>query len=261
MSGENWRAIESAQNPRFRTWNDLHDGRGIKKHGQYLLAGRKLVPEAIALENAQIHREIERFHQVIVCEPSDARELDIPAHMERFRVPRALFDKLDISGTNFPLLVGKVPDMPMTDLTRAPTGLELVLALGDPNNLGAMLRSAAAFGVRKIILMPEAAHPFHPKALRAGANAQMALTLTQCASWEALNGAKGEIVALDGAGEDMSQYKWPKDLRLVLGEEGPGLPDTLESQRLAIPTTGAVESLNAMAAASIALYAYYTSVD
>tara|TARA_R110000824_G_scaffold118960_18_gene272481 strand:- start:3199 stop:4005 length:807 start_codon:yes stop_codon:yes gene_type:complete len=268
MSGDNWRVIESAQNPQFKLWNDLHDGRGIKKHGRYLLAGRKLVPEALARESNQIHREnehfqheIERFQQVIVCDPTDLRDLSLPTHIERYRVSRSLFDKLDISGTNFPLLVGSVPEMPMADLTLPPQGLELVVALGDPNNLGALMRSAAAFSAKKIILMPDAAHPFHPKALRAGANAQLVLELAKAPSWDALNEAQGPIVALDGAGEDMSQFKWPRDLRVVLGEEGPGIPAALKVDRLAIPTTGAIESLNATVAASLALYAYYTSAN
>jgi len=45
------------------------------------------------------------------------------------------------------------------------------------------------------------------------------------------------------------------DLRLLIGEEGPGLPELKEVPRLAITTTH-VESLNATVAASLALYSY-----
>lgn len=254
MSGEFWRLIESAQNPQFKIWKDLHDSRGIRKHDAFLLAGRKLVPEALARHGA-------RFQQVIATEASDIHALDLPAHIDRFRVTKALFEVLDISGTNFPLLVGRAEPLPDADLGAAPQGLELMVALGDPNNLGAVCRSAAAFGVSRVILMEEAANPYHPKALRAGANAQLALEFTRGPSLRALEAVHGPVVALDSTGTAMSAFNWPRDVRIVLGEEGMGVPEALAAQRLAIATTGNVESLNATVAASLALYAHYTSVS
>jgi TrmH family RNA methyltransferase len=250
MSGDIWRVIESPQNPRAKVWADLHDGRGLRKHGEFLLAGRKAVPEAL-------RRHGDRFHALIAADPAEAAGLTVSAHIDRFRVTRVLFDKLDVSGTGFPLLVGKIPEMEVADLTAAPQGLELICALGDPANLGALFRSAAAFGARRIVLMDEAAHPFHPKALRAAANAQFELDLMRGGSWAALDAAQGPIHALDAGGEDMGAFRWPKALRLVLGEEGQGLPAGLKVKRLAVPTTGAVESLNATVAASTALYSYF----
>lgn len=254
MSGKFHRLIESAQNPQFKIWNDLHDGRGIRKHGLFILAGRKLVPEALSRFGKHFMQLIEPIHV-------EFDELDAPENVDRFRLPKKLFEMLDISGTHYPLLVGSAPALPEADLSSPPRGLELIVALGDPNNLGALMRSAAAFGAKKLILMPDAANPWHPKALRAGANAQFTLTLERGPSWDGLAAARGPIVALDGAGKDMAAYKWPRDLRIVLGEEGPGLPADLKIERLAIPTTGDVESLNATVAASVALYAHYTSVS
>lgn len=252
MSSDFWRLIESPQNPHAKRWNDLHDGRGIRKHGEYLLAGRKSVPEALK-------RHPERFQAVLACDPQDAAGLALPDGIDRFRVSRSLFDKLDVSGTNFPLLVGKAPALPRADLAASPQGLELVCALGDPSNLGALLRSAAAFGASRVLLMEEAAHPFHPKTLRAAANAQFELELLAGPSLAKVEGAAGPLVALDADGEDMAGFRWPRDLRLVLGEEGLGVPATLSIRRLSIPTTGAMESLNATVAASLALYAHYLS--
>lgn len=252
MSSDFWRLIESPQNAHAKRWSDLHDGRGIKKHGEFLLAGRKSVPEAL-------NRHPDRFQAILVCDPQDAAGLALPDEIDRFRVSRSLFDKLDVSGTNFPLLVGKTPALPRADLTVAPQGLELVCALGDPSNLGALLRSAAAFGARRVILMEEAAHPFHPKTLRAAANAQFELELLAGPSLAKMNGAAGPLVALDADGDDMATFQWPRDLRLVLGEEGLGVPAALAVRRLSIPTTGAMESLNATVAASLALYAHYLS--
>lgn len=253
MSSGYWRVIESPRNAQAKRWAELVESRGIKKHGEFLLAGRKSVPEALA-------RHPDRFHALLAIDPDRVADLTLPGHVEKFRVARAIFDALDTSGTGYPLLVGKVPEMARADLAAAPKGLELVCALGDPSNLGAALRSAAAFGVSRVILMEEAAHPFHPKALRAAANAQFALELTRGPSWEGLGEAAGPILALDAGGEDMTRISWPRNLRLVLGEEGRGIPATLKMKRLSVPTTGAVESLNATVAASVALFSYFLAV-
>ncbi|HCX69546.1 MAG TPA: RNA methyltransferase, partial [Rhodobiaceae bacterium] len=93
------------------------------------------------------------------------------------------------------------------------------------------------------------------KALRGGANAQFGLTFLKGGDWTALEGAEGPVAALDGKGTDIEEYVWPENLRLVLGEEGRGLPPGLKATLLAIRTTGAVESLNATVAASLALSA------
>lgn len=244
------RLIESPQNRTFKLWEAVLERRGLKKHRRFLLSGRKTVPEALA-------RWPDRFEALLVTDPAQAEGLPIPPGVALYQLDRTLFDRLDVSGTGVPILVGIVPEMPAIDLAAPPQGLELVCALGDPNNLGALLRSAAAFGARRVVLMEEAAHPFHPKCLRASANAPFELTLFRGPKWPDLNRAAGPVLALDAGGEDLSAFPWPRDLRLVLGEEGQGLPADLTVTRMAIPTTGAVESLNATVAASLALYSYF----
>ncbi|WP_343714701.1 RNA methyltransferase [Inquilinus sp.] len=246
------RIIESLDNPRAKLWAALLESRGLRRHRRFLLAGRKTVGEALAAHPG-------RFESLLL--PPGAEDLPAaPPGLERIRLGRALFDRLDVSGTGLPILVGVVPEMPAIDLAQPPEGLELVCALGDPSNLGALLRSAAAFAVSRVILLADAAHPFHPKCLRAASNAQFALELRRGPAWSGLAGAAGPLLALDGQGEDLSGFAWPRDLRLVLGEEGLGLPSGLELRRLAIPTTGAVESLNATVAASLALYGHYAAM-
>ncbi|MEQ8377941.1 TrmH family RNA methyltransferase [Parvibaculum sp.] len=240
------REIDSLQNARVKKWLALADSRGIRKQGQFVLSGRKTVPEALM-------RHGERFTAALARTESDLNRLALPAAVERYVLAKPVFEALDTNGTGFPLLVGDVPEMEVADFSKPATGCELVLALGDPANLGAVLRSAAAFGVTRIVLMDGAAHPFHPKALRGGANAQFALGFLKGGAWETLSYAKGAVAALDGGGQDIEAYDWPKNLRLVLGEEGRGLPPDLTATRLVIRMTDRVESLNATVAASLAL--------
>jgi len=243
--------IESPQNPRFRLWDSLQDGRGIRKAGRFLLGGQKTVPEALA-------RWPDRFEAVLGWEGDCLDRLGEAAReLDRVVLARDLFRRLDVSGTGFPLLVGRVPDMSMAALDRPPQGLELVCALGDPGNLGALLRSAAAFGVSTVVLLQDSAHPFHPKCLRGASNAAFTLDLRRGPGWDGLKGAVGPLLALDAGGADLARFDWPADARLVLGEEGLGVPADLPATRLTIPTSGAVESLNATVAASIALFSHF----
>jgi TrmH family RNA methyltransferase len=244
--------IESAHNDRFKAWESATESRGIRKSGQFLLAGRKTVPEALRLHA--------RHFQAILCrDPAEAAALNPPDDMQVVQLTQPLFERLDVSGTRHPLLLGTVPDMPQADLTQPPKGLEVLCALGDPANLGAALRSAAAFGASRVVLLQEAAHPFHPKSLRAAANAPFTLDLQRGSDWNGLASAAGPLVGLDGAGTSLTDYKWPADLRLVLGEEGRGLPADLNLTRLSIPGTGKVESLNATVAVSVAMFAWYAA--
>lgn len=242
--------IESARNPRFKAWEGALDGRGLRKYGTFLLPGRKTVPEAL-------RRWPERFEAILATDADAIAALAPPAHLGRVVLARPLFERLDATGTGFPLLAGPVPPSARLDPAHEPQGLELVLALGDPSNLGAALRSAAAFGAARVVLMAEAAHPFHPKCLRAAANAPFELTLLRGPSWDELAAGPGPLLALDGDGEDIGGFAWPENARLVLGEEGQGLPAGLPARRLAVPTTGAVESLNATVAASLALFSRF----
>lgn len=125
----------------------------------------------------------------------------------------------------------------------------------DPGNLGAILRSAAAFGFQEALLGPGCADPFHPKALRGSMGAAFLMPLRRM---EHLKPDGGRCYALDGGpgSVPLAEADLSEPLRLWVGNEGHGwsgvdLPEGV--QRLAIPIQG-VESLNAAVAAGIACY-------
>lgn len=237
-------AIESRSNAKFKAWCTLLEGRGIKKAGRALISGRKLVDEFLA-------RTPELAEDLLI--PPKGDELVPPSGVRVHHLSSPLFRELDVMGTATPLLV--VRTEPLADWQAEPArGLQLIVALSDPGNLGALLRSAEAFSVSRVILTEEACSPFLPKSIRASGGASLRLKLARTGPLSKLQLA--DAYALDMGGEDLSRFTWPKDLYLLLGEEGRGVPETLALRRLSIPMGGQTESLNATTAAAIAMFSY-----
>lgn len=140
--------------------------------------------------------------------------------------------------------------------------------LGDPGNVGTVLRSAAALGAGGVVTLPRTADPFGPKAARAsmgacfrtpvvrldGADVDVALEL------EAVRAASPSlrVVVLDAAGErPLTDVPLDPTTIVVVGSEREGASPSLLAAAdivVSIPQDPRVESINAAVAASIALY-------
>jgi TrmH family RNA methyltransferase len=130
---------------------------------------------------------------------------------------------------------------------------DTVLALwqvGDPGNVGTLLRTADAFEAG-VALSAGCADPLGPKALRASAGAVFRVPLV---AWDDVPGRKIALVA--HGGEALSELDLLPPVTLYLGAERAGLPDELVAgcDRATIPLAGPAESLNVAAAGAIALY-------
>ena len=131
----------------------------------------------------------------------------------------------------------------------------LLVPFQDPANVGAVVRSAAAFGVKKIMLLEEAAMPFHPKSIRASGAQVFHMDFIMGPSIFKLKNLGTPIVTLSTDGVDMNKFEFPESFALLAGVEGPGLPDNFQTDfKISIPIEPIVESLNASVAVSIALY-------
>lgn len=241
------RSISSAQNAHVKRWSALQEARGIERFRQCLVAGRTVVRETLAHHPAQCLELIQHAKGPL--------PFSIPAHVTTYALSAPLFEKVDLFGTGTPILVCQVPPLPSADLEVRPRGLEILCPLGDPANVGALIRTAVAMGIERVILLKESAHPYHPKAIRAASGATFAMSLAQGPSIREMPDA-ATLVILDTQGESLPAFHWPKNIRLLVGEEGPGLPSLSSGTRLAVPMADSVESLNAVVAAGMALYAY-----
>ena len=130
----------------------------------------------------------------------------------------------------------------------------------DPGNVGTLLRTAAAAGVRHAIAGSSCAYIWSPKVMRAAMSAHFVLDLhEQITSQTVRDAFAGEVLAADAThGEDLFAAEWGKNATVWLfGGEGQGLTrDTLlaANRRLRIPIDNRVESLNVGAAAAVCLF-------
>ena len=129
----------------------------------------------------------------------------------------------------------------------------------DPGNVGAVLRSAWAFGASCVAFGPGSADPFGPKAVRASMGAVFAVPVARAGDLDALPGSK--IALVPGGGRALREVmrlvatSRQQNVTLLVGAEREGLPNDVIAQAdvvAHIPT--AIESLNAAMAATIALY-------
>ncbi len=147
-----------------------------------------------------------------------------------------------------------------------PTGEpRLVLALDgveDPQNLGALLRSADGAGVDAVVMPERRSAPLSAVAAKAAAGAQEHLRIARVVNLvralEELKRRNLWVIGLDERGTtDYDQFDFTGDCVLVMGSEGDGLHELVRrtcDHLLRIPMAGAVSSLNVSAAASVVLF-------
>lgn len=178
-----------------------------------------------------------------------------------YRLSAELFAEIDIYGTKAPLLLVQAPEFPaFRDDDAWPRGCTLFVGFQDPENVGGVLRSAAAFGVARVVLLREAAHPFLPKCARAAGPALFQVPLLSGPSIGELRSAAVPLIGLTAEGQRLGDAPFPEAFGLVPGIEGPGLPAHLRDRHARrIDMEPGVESLNAATATAIALYAWRSS--
>lgn len=243
--------ITSRANPRFKSLKELIAPGGARRT-HTLLLGAKLLE---AWADASARPAGQRFEPQawLRLEGAEPHPMEGIAPEGTLILGEALMRDLADAGSppDHALLVrlGPEPAGPLPDRVIGGWGIQ------DPGNLGAILRSAAAFGFQEALLGPGCTDPFAPKALRGSMGAAFLIPLRRVAEvprdaghWFALDGGPGAV--------PLAQADLGAPLRLLVGNEGHGwqhvdLPPHV--RRLAIPIQG-VESLNAAVAAGIACF-------
>ncbi|WP_426575051.1 TrmH family RNA methyltransferase [Aquihabitans sp. McL0605] len=146
--------------------------------------------------------------------------------------------------------------------TGSPQLLVVAEGVNDHENLGALYRNAAAFGVAAVLLDDGCADPFYRRSVRVSLGNVLAVPTGRSRRLADLHEQGVTTVALTPRGDrrlaDLgADVLGPGPLAVVVGAEGPGLSDetiAAAHHRVAIPMATGVDSLNVATAAAVALH-------
>jgi TrmH family RNA methyltransferase len=247
--------LSSRNNPRVRGWTKLQtDARERRGRRCVLLEGVHLV--TTYLDRVGAPREL------IVSQAALANS-EIAALAGRVTrtpiiVSNAVFAA--IADTEHPVGVAAEIDLPDggPDLSHS-THCVLIEGVQDGGNLGAILRSAAAFGVDSIVVGPRSADAWSPKVLRAAMGGHFSLRIAEAKDLaQAMSGFTGlKVCTVPRGGKSIATLDLTGRVAWIFGSEGAGVSASLAAQADAlagIEMAGETESLNVAAAAAICFY-------
>lgn len=148
----------------------------------------------------------------------------------------------------------------------ADTSLVFMSEVQDPHNVGAIIRSAAAFGASAVLFAEHNQAGITGAVIKASAGTAFTIPLVAVSgTQQALSAIKKKGVAIYGLAGESKDTVWDQEFTqptmFVLGNEAHGIAPAAKSlcdKMLAIPMSGRAESLNVAAASAVALYEWST---
>jgi TrmH family RNA methyltransferase len=254
------RRIEGRHNALVKELRQAFGRAELTAAGECAIEGFRIIEEAV--------RSGLKFRAVFFSDSAQSRAQrllpQIGAHVETLLLPDKLFAGAvpSESPQGVAALVQlkkfSLPDI----LDRQSDGPQLVIAgVQDPGNLGTILRSAEAFGIRGVLLTDGSVSPYNSKVLRSSAGSLFRLMVAKVDLAETVAQMRGRGVRLLASsshkGVPLSQATLTGKIAMFIGNEGAGIDKKLLTQMdelVSIPHSQRVESLNAGVAASIILY-------
>lgn len=243
--------ITSTDNPLVKRLRRLHEVRHRRTEGAFLVEGIR----AIA---AFLGRAWQPLELVL------AEDLDLPPEWAAWTVTRASTTVLArLSQASTPsgyLAVFALPPAPALD--RSAGGL-ILHGIADPGNLGTLIRCAAAFAIKQVVVIG-GSDPFAHKVVQASAGELVMIDLHRYEAEQGLEmlagGAPCCALVVRGGSDPRDLPQRPR--WLVVGSEAHGLDEAALAacaERVTLPMPGGTESLNAAMAGAIACYALFAA--
>lgn len=269
--------ITSSQNKYVSLARALSDRKQRQKSSLYRFDGVKLMCEAI-VKGARIDFLLlsESAYDTVTSRASELYGVDLEAlECRKICVCDDVFEK--ISEENSPegvITVAKFDESRHRSLNCGDIDVAegenilLLESVRDPGNVGAILRTAAAFSVDRVIIGRDCADIYNSKTLRASMGAVFSMRIDRVESVsDAVRSirSKGRRVfaaALDDRAVRLGRERFLPGDCVVIGNEGHGLSrDVLEAcdASVYIPMSDGVESLNAAVAASVLMWEFFGS--
>ena len=253
---------------RLAALRELQTARGRREQGRFLIDGEKLVRDALAAGAPCV--------ELLARDVSPWRTAASDAAVELVEISAADAERLSETRTPqgiFAVIEDRLPDAAAAiaalprDVPREGSAVVVALdAVQDPGNVGAIIRSAAAFGCDLALLGAGCADATHPRVTRAATGAWFHLPLARspdlAADLAALRGCGARIIACSPAGGGQRQDELadapPAAATVYLfGNEGAGVSEELApliDATISIPINPKVESLNVAVAAGVILF-------
>lgn len=246
--------IKSRDNERVKRWAKLvRDSSARRSEKRVIVEGAHLVAEALQSGLKPL--------AFIVSESGLKR--DEIRTLVGSEEPVILADRIFgiVADAQTPPGIAVEVDLPDTSSDPKKPGVFLE-GIQDPSNVGAILRSAAAFGVGEAVLDRGCADAWSPKVLRAGMGGHFKLALRQAAELaKELDAFQGKLVCtVSTQGVALNKADLTGKLGWIFGAEGRGVSEpsaARASVKVSIPMAPGTESLNVAAAAAICLYASF----
>ena len=256
--------IDRSDDPRIAAFLGVRDRDLTGRQGLIMVEGEVLlhvllstesraVPRAILLSARQYERLAQNLSQSLAASNND------PAI---YVAPQAVLDRI----VGFPLhrgilaLAERPAATPLADWSAAKSPILVAIGIGNHDNMGGLFRNAAAFGIGGVVLDRTCCDPFYRKSIRVSAGAALRLPYVHGGAAHELLDVLDDLgfraIALSPSGHGML---WDADVAgptaLVVGSEGPGLPDDVlaRCETVRIPMAGGVDSLNVATAAALAM--------
>ena len=246
--------ITSSQNPKIKLVRALM-GRAKERReaGAFVVEGVRVVEEA---ENKDWKFRFALYDASLNERGSSLVEQLLSRGIEVDEVSEPLMKSL--SDTETPQGILAVLENNQLPIPDSPNFILIPDQIRDPGNLGTLLRTAAAAGVQAVLLPPETTDAFAPKVVRSGMGAHFHLPILTM-KWEKIRmetqGLQIYLADMDGT------PCWESDLQsplvLIVGSEAEGASEDareVATQKISIPMSGNMESLNAGVAGSLLMF-------
>jgi TrmH family RNA methyltransferase len=248
--------ITSNQNPKLKLVRSLMGrARERREANAFVIEGVRLIEEAVV---AGWRFQFALYSDGLTERGRDLVNILIANRIEVEEVSGDLLQKL--SDTETPQGILAVLEFTNLPILNSPNFILIPDRIHDPGNLGALLRTATATGVQAVLLPPETTDAFAPKVLRSGMGAHFRLPIHSM-TWEEIleivKSAGLQILLADMDGQSCWATDLRKPLALVIGGEAEGASNDarkLATQKISIPMTGNIESLNAGVAGSVLMF-------
>ena len=263
---KNIEVIKSRENKKVKEIIKLNDKKYRKKYQKYYIEGIKLVKEAFKYNDFNILeifisekvKSEEKISEII----SMATKKDIKIIYTTHDIIEKISEQKNAEGViaiiNIPQNISK------EEITEK--NFTILENISDPGNLGTILRTYSALGIKEIGITKESVDPFSPKVLRASMGAIFKIKIhiiediLETLDYFEKEGYNVYLTDMDGENIYKKEFKKEEKNIIIFGNEANGISSKLKNKfknKLKIPMKDTTESLNISISASVIAYEMY----